>query len=140
MAIIGNIYHDTAFVFSDNTIGDKLFITLNDTPPYLVLKTTSQNKHYSGIRPLCNPSRFVFYIPQSMHAGFIDDTYIQLNEIFEYSHADFISKSFKKTLNKIGTLPVDKFNALLNCLKLLQNDISPTHFTMLFNKKHPQIK
>ena len=136
----GEIYFDTKFTFADSTVGEKLFVLLTEKEPYLVLKTTSIGKHYPDAKPYCNPSKLMFYIPATLKQPFIKNTYIQLNEIFEYTNLDFIKKSLHKELSPIGTLTVDVLNALFNCIQKIYDDVSPIHYKILFSKNHPSHK
>jgi hypothetical protein len=136
----GEIFFDKNFAFTDSTIGEKLFILLTEKEPYLVLKTTSNSKQYPNVKPYCNPPRLVFYIPVELKQSFTKNTYIQLNEIFEYNNLDFLKKSFNKEIKSKGTLTNDILNSLFNCLDKIKDDISPKHYKLLFSKNHPQPK
>ena len=133
----GDILCDDRFRFSDGTIGKKLFVVLNDADPpdpWLVVKTTSKSKRFANVKAGCNASKRVFYIPGSVQEAFKLDTYIQLDEIFEYTATQFISGSWKKEITSIGQLSAMTFSQLKNCLKKLRDDISEKHYRLIFKK------
>lgn len=139
MPSIGEVYHDTNFQFSDGEIGKKLFVVLTNTEPYLIVKTTSKKRYYPNIKPHCNTNMYAYYLPTSLKTGFPDDTIIQLNEIFKYSNIEFLQKCLQlKHLKKIGDLPPNIYGGLLNCLKMLKDDISVDDYEILFGKPHPR--
>jgi len=134
----GDILCDDKFKFTDGSIGKKLFVVLNDAEPpdpWLVVKTTSQSKRYQNVKAGCNVDRRVFYITTSTHQVFKLDTYIQLDEIFEYTATQFISRTWKKEITPIGPLSPTTFSQLKNCLKKLREDISDKHYNLIFKKK-----
>lgn len=66
MALPGEIYFDTAFVFQDKTVGEKLFLVL--APPdakqsmqCLVAVITSQSRHFPDATSGCLPRHSAFY-------------------------------------------------------------------------------
>lgn len=134
----GDILCDDKFKFTDGTMGKKLFVVINDAEPpepWLVVKTTSQSKRYQNVKAGCNADRRVFYITTSTHQVFKLDTYIQLDEIFEYTATQFISGTWKKEITSIGQLSPTTFSQLKNCLKKLREDISDKHSNLIFKKK-----
>lgn len=133
----GDVFFDKEFHFSDGETGEKLFVLLNlpkaDGDPFLVLKTTSQSRRYDGITRGCNPPRFVFFLTKAYYQdSFPLDTYIQMDEIFEYTSLQFIKGGFNKVLEKKHTLKEQTFRELINCLKRLKDDISVRHYRILF--------
>ncbi|MCW7467791.1 hypothetical protein [Leptospira levettii] len=101
----------------------------------LVLKTTSKNKRYNGVSQFCNPDKLVFFIPKSLQAGFKEDTYIQLNEIKKYTPKDLLRGSFNRTITEVSAINENIFNALLNCLRKIKDDIEEDYYELLFKSK-----
>jgi len=133
----GDILCDDKFKFTDGSMGKKLFVVLNDAEPpapWLVVKTTSQSKRYQNVKAGCNADRRVFYITASSHQVFKLDTYIQLDEIFEYTATQFINGTWNKDITSIGRLSAETFSQLKNCLKKLRDDISAKHYNLIIKK------
>lgn len=131
----GEILDYSDYVFEDGSKGDKLFIVLNaaDTDlPSLVLKTTSQSRRYEGVVQGCNPQKRVFFVPADWGRCFELDTYIQLPEILEISTEELLQGALRKKIRIIGSLSVDCFAQLKNCLKRFKEDVSLQHWKLIF--------
>ncbi len=102
--------------------------------PYLLLKTTSQLKgkiYNIG----CNEYKQVFFIPARNTKIFPIDTLIQLNEIYEFSKEEFLKGSLTdKTIEFKDTLQEITNSQLMNCIKKMKDDISISHYEMIFSK------
>lgn len=132
----GDVLHDAQFKFRDGATGSKLCVVLNDPQgpePCLVVKTTSQAKRYQGLAPGCHPHKKVFLLAQSANV-FPRDTYIQLEEIFEYDSATVLAGYWAQRIRQINKLPDLSLRQLKNCLKKLRSDISDKHYEMIFRK------
>lgn len=136
MAQVGQILHYRDFRFEDGSVGNKLFVVLNEADinsPCLVLKTTSQPTRYIEASEGCNSGKRVFFIPQNWQECFSLDTYIQLPQIFEISTEELLKGSLaNKSIDVIGSLSVNCFAQLKNCLKKFRYDISPDHWKLIF--------
>ena len=137
MPQLGDVLFDKSFRFNDGTIGEKLFIVLNNpkqNEPYLVVKTTSQQDRYKNYKYGCNSELQIFYIPAGQD-NFSKDTFIQLNYIYAYSLKNMLSKSMiTKTLEFKEKIADSTARQLLKCLKKLKYDISSSYYKMIFSK------
>ena len=134
----GDIVHIRDFEFSDGSRANKYAVVLNSansTHPILVIKTTSNPARYTGAQEGCNEKLKVFLLRGNTRKGLAVDSYIQLDEIFEFEQGEFDEGKSKKEIQKIDFLPDQRFNALKNCLKLLKEDIPARIFELLFSKK-----
>ncbi|MCB1144055.1 MAG: hypothetical protein KDK54_17530 [Leptospiraceae bacterium] len=88
MPLVGEIFFDKGFVFSDGDVGQKLFVVIYANPSldlYLVLKTTSQQKRYPTVNSIgCHSKKLVYFLPSTIYKSLDRDTFIQLGEIFSY--------------------------------------------------------
>ncbi len=130
MTLGGTIFHHEEFVFKDGEIGNKLLVLLN-TPhkneSYLIVKTTSQDKG----KPKnigCIEKLSLFFVPPGPHF-FSQPTWIQLHEIYEFSHQEFKADSRFKTM---GSLNAKLLKEIIDCIFISQpDDILPTHENLL---------
>ncbi len=133
----GEVLCDDNFQFTDGPTGKKLLVFLNNArtgEPCLACKTTSQSRRYQNAVVGCNPDKKVFYVPKSTNGGFIEDTYIQLDEIFSYSAAELLTGYWQKRIRPICNLPDLTLRQLKNCLKTVKRDISERDYEMIFRK------
>ncbi len=137
MPQLGNVLFDKNFRFNDGTVGEKLFIVLNNpkqNEPYIIVKTTSQKNRYQNYKYGCNSKLQMFYIPAGQD-NFSKDTFVQLHYYYSYSLQNMLSKSMiTRTLeikDKIDDLTVRQ---LLNCLKKLKDDIPSYYYKIIFPK------
>ena len=61
-----------------------------------------------------------------------DDTWIQLDDFFEFDATALLSKHFAGKINRIGVMRDDMLRELLECA-LASEDISPTQMTIVEN-------
>ena len=100
-ALAGEVYFDEDFEFLDGAKGKKLFVVLCDSPyvndVVIVVKTTSQHKdaaiygeESSSRKRGCASTAFRpnFFQPVS-DATFEEDTWVLLEEFYEYDESDF---------------------------------------------------
>ncbi len=131
----GEIYCHETFKFTDNTIGKKLIVVLNNPgnrDPCIFAKTTSQERRYNNVAPGCSRDKQVFYIPVSKKERFDRDTFIQLYELFEISVEEMVASTLKKEFYPIGKLTDLTFRQLRNCVQKCKDDISERHYKMIF--------
>ena len=134
----GDIVHVEGFQFSDRSRGNKFAVVLNSpnpADPILVIKTTSNPARYAGAVEGCNQKLKVFLLRGNTRKALPVDTYIQLDEIFEFEQSDFEEGKHKKKIQKADFLPDQIFHAVKNCLKLLREDIPTRIFDVLFSKQ-----
>ena len=121
----GTILCDNKFRFTDGSIGKKILITLNDGNPgcYIIVKTTSKSI-YKGVEFGCQlDGRYPnFFLPKGS-CCLKEDTWIQLDQYFEFTKSDLISKHFTGQINRIGILPKEISTQLLECA-IRSDDIS----------------
>ncbi len=115
--IPGTILFDNNFEFSDGTRGRKLLVVLSDGEDgyYVVVKTTS-NATYKGNTFGCqNDDRYAnFYLPDGS-CCLKGQSWIQLDQYFEFSAAEFLSWHFSGRVNRIGVLTTGIAIQLLHC-------------------------
>jgi hypothetical protein len=123
------------FEFEDHTKKQKLLVVLNDTDRdalCLVLKTTSQSRHYRRAHKGCNPRKKVFFIPMTWEQCFNVNTYIQLPQIFEIPVDKLLAGEISGTIYVTSSLSVECFKSLKDCLKQFEDDISEQHWKLIF--------
>jgi hypothetical protein len=135
----GDILNYKDYEFEDGTKSNKLFVVLNapaGNSPYLVLKTTSQSKRYTGVTQGCNPNKKTFFVPTSWEPCFDLDTYIQIPQIIEIPSNELIQGGLdKKIILLQNSLSNNCLAQLRNCLKKFKYDISGSHWAMIFKAK-----
>ena len=131
----GQILSYKDFEFEDHSRRDKLFVVLNDADTdslCLVLKTTSQSRHYEGVGKGCNPQKKTFFVPTDWEQCFKVDTYIQLPEIFQITTDELLVGDISGKIYVSSSLSADCFAQLKNCLKQFREDISVQHWKLIF--------
>lgn len=112
----GTILYDTQFQFPDGRIIDKLIIVLGDLgTDYLVAQTTRQQKFkkkVAGCQINDNPSNY--FIPERT-SWFNDDTWVVLNEVYEYNSDTFAYKKADKIVQHRNVLPKELIKHILEC-------------------------
>jgi len=134
----GQILCHKNFEFEDHTKKQKLLVVLNDTNTdllCLVLKTTSQSRHYQGVDRGCNPQKKVFFVPTTWEQCFKVDTYIQLPQIFEIPIDRLLAGEISGKIYVSSSLSVERFKLLKDCLKQFKDDISEQHRKLIFGGK-----
>ena len=129
----GTVLFHSDFCFSDGQHGKKLIIILNtpkDTDPYLVCRTTSKCK-YLITNEGCHSDKSIFHI-KAKHDGFDLDTWIQLDELFEFSKEEILNAHFKKTCHIVNSIRSNTMSEILKCI-LICEDISQHHLNILFH-------
>lgn len=116
----GSILHDPQFLCHDKTQQNKLLVVLNDGAAgrYILVKTTSVSKDKASSTPGCHPKdRFRnFYIPQGQ-SDFRVDTWIMLNEFYEFDRNELLKRSLSGFMQIKGRLPETLVKSLLVCAK-----------------------
>jgi len=123
------------FEFEDHSKKDKLFVVLNDSDRdsvCLVLKTTSQSRHYEGVQKGCNPQKKVFFIPTDWEQCFKLNTYIQLPQIIQITTDKLLVGDISGKIYISSSLSVECLKSLKNCLKQFKEDISAQHWKLIF--------
>ncbi len=130
----GTFICDNEFKFRDGKIGKKILLVVNDGEDgyYLVLKMTS-DPAYKSTNYGCHPNdRYPnFFCPRGS-CCLRDDTWIQLDDFFEFDATALLSKHFAGKINRIGVMGDDMLRELLECA-LASEDISPTQTTIAEN-------
>ena len=123
------------YEFEDHSKKDKLFVVLNDADTdsvCLVLKTTSQSKHYQDVVKGCNPQKRVFFVPTDWEQCFKLDTYIQLPEIIQIATDELLVIGISNRIYISSSFSVECFKLLKNCLKQFKEDMSLWHWKLIF--------
>lgn len=121
MVVRGTIFYNERFRFKNGEEGKKYLILLH-TPskgePYLLVKTTSQQKNKS-LTPGCIENMSLFFIP-ARKTFFPLDTWVQLYERYEVTNAD------KDTNYKIKSCLDSKIvDQIISCLLLRKKILAP---------------
>lgn len=123
----GSVFFDRHFAFKDDEVGRKLFIALGSiNGVYVVAKTTSQ-QHGRGRGYGCQPhDRFHnFYLPPFC-CKLDGETWVCLDEFYEFDAATVLRKKFGGIIDPICDLPHTIMQELQACA-LLSDDISAAH-------------
>lgn len=122
MLIRGAVFLAENFVFSDNTIGRKLLVLLNNpTPndPYFLVKTTSQ-QHTKPKTQGCIENYYQAYFIYAIGDFFEKDTWVQLDDYFPFNPSYVNAK-----LKHIGQLTTKTTDSIVKCfLKINDQDLS----------------
>jgi len=132
---LGQILFYKDFEFEDHSKKDKLFVVLNDAERdsvCLVLKTTSQSRHYEGVQKGCNPPEKVFFVPTDWEQCFKLNTYIQLPQIIQITTDELLVGDISGKIYVSSSLSVECSKLLKNCLKQFKEDISAQHWKLIF--------
>jgi len=131
----GQILWYKDFEFEDGSKKDKYLVVLNDLDRdsvCLVLKTTSQSKHYKGVVKGCNPEKKTFFVPTGWEQCFKVDTYIQLPQIIPIPADKLLAGDISRKIYVSSSLTAQCFELLKNCLKQFKDDISEQHRKLIF--------
>ena len=113
----GTLLVSDNFIFSDGSIGKKILVVLNDgnIGYNLVVKTTSKDTHKSSNYGCQTQDRYPnFFLPQ--HSCCLEkDTWIGLDEFFEFTTAELLARHFSGEIRTIGVLPDKTVKKLLEC-------------------------
>lgn len=109
----------------------KRFIVLN-SDPCLVLKTTSQSRHYPNAKPGCQQKLKTFMISGSQEPCFYKDTYVQLPQIIQLPKESLDVRVYDGRIKVLQKPGEDCFRAIKLCLKQFKQDISPSNWERIF--------
>ncbi|MBW8003215.1 MAG: hypothetical protein FVQ80_14540 [Planctomycetes bacterium] len=130
----GCILFDTTFKFKDKEIGEKLIVILNNPlkgQPFLVCRTTSKEKSYRKKIPKGCQQKGKYFFSERGDAYFKDDTWLQLDDIYEYNNVEMLRKKFKGTLQILENLNDNILRQIKNCINNESEDISQEHLQMI---------
>jgi hypothetical protein len=131
---LGDLYFHPDFEFADGGSSPKLLIIIcdcgEDDKPYLLIKTTSR-KRGRTFQEGCIATEKLYYSP-STSGHFIDDTLVQLHEIYELSSLEMLNAKTNENMQHIKQLPHTLISKILNCLKQNRIDIRSELFDRLF--------
>lgn len=128
----GTILCDDEFKFSDGSTGKKLLIVLNDgeSGSYIVIKTTS-NSNYKGTEYGCqSDDRYPNFFCPKGSCCLKGQTWIQLDQFFEFKAHELLARSFSGYIKRIGVLPDQILDDLLTCA-INCDDITTEQASML---------
>jgi hypothetical protein len=132
----GDILFYKDFEFEDGSKHNKLFIVICAGSSCLVLKTTSNNKRYQGVKEGCNPDKRVFFIPLENKEFFDDNTYIQFPQLFEFNESDLSKGTISRQIKIFESVLSNVYlQRIIDCLKHFKDDISTEHWEIIFSKK-----
>jgi len=115
--IPGTILCDDEFTFSDKSTGKKILIVLNDGSDgvYIVIKTTSQSDFKGNDYGCQSSDRYPNFFCPKGSCCLTKDTWIQLDQFFEFKMHDMIARHFSGHIKRIGVLPDQLLSELLIC-------------------------
>lgn len=114
----GSIVHYRQFQFHDGGQADKLLIVLNagQKTPYLVLKTTSQQRGRRVAQEGCHAQWGYYFLPASRDF-FPKDTWILFDDVYELDAVLLVKAHFAGDAKVSGTLRTETLRAIINCAK-----------------------
>lgn len=129
MPTAGHILLCKDFVFRDQSKGRKLVVALNTSDnkdTCLVLKTTSQKKHYYYSHPGCNSLKKCFCVYAECKQGGFDEeyTFVQLDYIYPINVDELLNAKQISFLDRMSDIC---FTNLKRCLRKYKDDI-PAQF------------
>lgn len=113
----GTILFDRQFVFHDGATGEKLLVVLTDGGggSYIVVKTTS-NGHRYGLEFGCQlNTRFPCYFLPRGSCCLNDNSWLCLDEFYEFEKGALIQRVMERRVDRIGVLPEDLTLELIGC-------------------------
>ena len=128
--IPGTFLVDDNFKFRDGKTGKKIFAVLNNGSlgSYIAVKTTSKGDRY-GIQYGCQiMERFPNFYFVKRSCFLHENTWIQLDDFFEFEAEKLKQKVMNREVNRIGVLDSSQTIALLTCASHA-DDISSIHET-----------
>ena len=127
---VGSIYLHEKFRFSDGQIGKKLFLVVNSPvgrEDYLVCKTTSKARPPYRIKQQgCSAPKKNYFMFFSRDDWFNQDTWIQFDELYEFSAGRLLKDKFGGQAKYQADLKPVNIRAVLNCI-LKSDDIAGKH-------------
>lgn len=120
----GSVFFDRLFRFADEETGRKLFVVLGYIDGiYVVVKTTSRQHGRGRIFGCQLNDRFPnYYLPPSS-CGLNGETWVCLEEFYEFNATAVLKKKFGGIIDAICDLPVGVIRDLQACA-LKSEDIS----------------
>lgn len=130
----GSIVHYQDFTFEDGGHADKLLVVLNKggAVPYLVLRTTSQQKASRVAQEGCHAAKGYYFLP-AKRESFPKDTWILLYQPYELVAAEFLQAKFKGLARIVGQLREETLRAIINCFRKPED--CAEHHQVLLGKK-----
>ena len=113
----GTFLVDESFKFKDGKTGKKIFTILNNgvLGSYIVVKTTSKADRY-GIQYGCQiMDRFPNFYFVKGSCFLHDNTWVQLDDFFEFEAAELDQKIIHNAIHRIGVLNTSQSLELLIC-------------------------
>ena len=130
----GQVLRHKQFTFIDGEKGNKLCIVLNtcaNTETCIVLKTTSQSKHYHQTLPGCNSCKGIFCIYEECDQGFPKDTYVQLDNVYPIDDVELLLDD--KQVTFVDYLTEVCFKNLKRCLRNFKDDIPQRYWSIIYS-------
>lgn len=115
---IGEFFFDTAFVFADGVVGEKLFIVLarSKADNFIVARTTSNPQRKSFIFGCHNDEPDPnFCIPKIAGSPFDEHTWVNLDYLSEFDSYELLKRVQKGNIRRIGSIPPTTLKALMDC-------------------------
>jgi hypothetical protein len=115
--IPGTILCDDVFTFSDGSTGKKILIVLNDGSDglYIIVKTTSRSDFKGNDYGCQSSDRYPNFFCPKGSCCLTKDTWIQLDQFFEFKVHEVMARHFSGYMKRIGILPDQILKELLTC-------------------------
>jgi hypothetical protein len=129
----GQVLYHKSFVFTDGDKSNKLLVVLNtnkNNEACLVVKTTSQPKHYPRALPGCNSGKCIFYILEECEQGFPTDTYVQIDHVYEINVESLLNS---KQVTFVDHMTDACFKQLKKCLRNSREDIPLRFWQIIYS-------
>lgn len=113
----GTILFDRHFVFHDGEVGEKLLVVLTDgrSGQYIVAKTTSNGSRY-GLEFGCQLNqRFPCYFLPRGSCCLDGNSWLCLDEFYEFEKAALIQRVMERKVDRIGILPESIAIEVMGC-------------------------
>lgn len=131
----GTFLSDLNFKFHDGKIGNKIFVVFNNAASgiYIAAKTTSRPDRY-GIQHGCQIfDRFPNYYFVHGSCFLNKNTWVQLNNFYEFKKDELMQKVISGQINRIGLLDENHTSDLITCASH-SDDLSMSQCEMLLIK------
>lgn len=127
----GDVFYCPRFVLMDGDVHNTLFLILSGGTPFTPLfciKATTKLDRYKPLTNGCNNSNKHFYksffIPSGWNECFIEDTCLDLVQLYVISLNDFLIYRNNNGLRQLGTMSPSCFDSVLECLGTQTDDIA----------------
>ncbi len=119
----GSVYFFPNFIFPNGEKSNKLIILLTRSSKLdelFIFCTTTSKQKYREKKPGCNKDKAYFFIPVGKEL-FDTDTWLILDILYSFEPIDILQYNFNKKLQYFGRLKKENLQALINCIKKVED-------------------